>query len=88
MSIRVEHLQKSFGTFRALKETIAGLSTGGWLPWGRPAAAKTPCCRIIAGAGDGGQQSCVALDGGCFRHHVRERQVGFVFQHYPRCSGT
>ena len=83
MSIRVQHIVKHFGRFVALDDVTLDFPTGqlvGLL--GPSGCGKTTLLRIIAGleSADGGQ---VFLDGeDASNAHVRERQVGFVFQHY------
>ena len=83
MSIRVEHLQKSFGTFQALKDVSLDFPTGELVALlGPSGCGKTTLLRIIAGleTADSGR---VWLDGDdASDTHVRERQVGFVVQHY------
>lgn len=83
MSIRVQNIVKRFGDFVALDHVTLDFPTGelvGLL--GPSGCGKTTLLRIIAGleSADRGQ---VFLDGGdASSAHVRERQVGFVFQHY------
>ncbi|MCC8986402.1 MAG: sulfate ABC transporter ATP-binding protein [Candidatus Contendobacter sp.] len=83
MSIHVENIAKRFGRFVALDHVTLDFPTGelvGLL--GPSGCGKTTLLRIIAGleSADGGQ---VLLDGeNASDAHVRERQVGFVFQHY------
>jgi sulfate transport system ATP-binding protein len=83
MSIRVKNIVKNFGQFVALDHVTLDFPTGelvGLL--GPSGCGKTTLLRIIAGleSADDGQ---VFLDGeDASDAHVRERQVGFVFQHY------
>jgi sulfate transport system ATP-binding protein len=82
MSIQVKNIRKQFGSFTALKTSprFPHRRAGG--PAGPSGCGKTTLLRIIAGleSADGGQ---VLLDGeDASDTHVRERQVGFVFQHY------
>ena len=83
MSIRVQNIVKRFGNFVALDDVTLDFPQGqlvGLL--GPSGCGKTTLLRIIAGleSADGGQ---VFLDGeDASTAHVRERQVGFVFQHY------
>jgi len=83
MSIRVQNIIKQFGSFVALDDVTLDFPTGklvGLL--GPSGCGKTTLLRIIAGleSADRGQ---VFLDGAdASNAHVRERQVGFVFQHY------
>lgn len=83
MSIHVQNIAKRFGRFVALDDVTLDFPTGelvGLL--GPSGCGKTTLLRIIAGleSADSGQ---VFLDGeDASDAHVRERQVGFVFQHY------
>jgi sulfate/thiosulfate transport system ATP-binding protein len=83
MSIRVENIVKTFGDFTA----IGGLSLD--FPRGELTAllgpsgcGKTTLLRIIAGL-ESADSGTILLEGeDATAKHVRERQVGFVFQHY------
>ncbi|MBB4844660.1 sulfate transport system ATP-binding protein [Paucibacter oligotrophus] len=83
MSIQVRHINKSFGAFTALGDVSLDFPTGELVALlGPSGCGKTTLLRIIAGleTADRGQ---VLLDGeDASDTHVRERQVGFVFQHY------
>ena len=83
MSIEVKNIVKSFGDFRALDDVSLEFPTGKLVALlGPSGCGKTTLLRIIAGLefADGGN---VFLDGeNASDRHVRERQVGFVFQHY------
>lgn len=83
MSIEVKHIHKRFGDFVALDNVSLAFPQGELTALlGPSGCGKTTLLRIIAGLEqpDGGQ---VFLDGeDASGHHVRERQVGFVFQHY------
>ncbi|HEY6898934.1 MAG TPA: sulfate ABC transporter ATP-binding protein [Rhodocyclaceae bacterium] len=83
MSIQVQNIQKRFGDFVAL-DNVSHDFAGGELTalLGPSGCGKTTLLRIIAGleSADGGR---VLLEGeDASDTHVRERQVGFVFQHY------
>jgi len=83
MSIQVKNIHKSFGAFTALGDVSLDFPTGELVALlGPSGCGKTTLLRIIAGleTADSGQ---VLLDGeDASDTHVRERQVGFVFQHY------
>ena len=83
MSIAVKQLNKRFGQFQALNNVSLDFPAGELTALlGPSGCGKTTLLRIIAGLehADSGQ---VLLDGeDATVKHVRERQVGFVFQHY------
>jgi sulfate transport system ATP-binding protein len=83
MSIQVRNIHKAFGDFVALGDISLDFPTGELVALlGPSGCGKTTLLRIIAGleTADRGQ---VLLDGeDASDTHVRERQVGFVFQHY------
>lgn len=83
MSIAIDHISKSFGSFRALDDVSLDLPRGELVALlGPSGCGKTTLLRIIAGleTADTGR---ILIDGeDATAKHVRERQVGFVFQHY------
>jgi sulfate/thiosulfate transport system ATP-binding protein len=83
MAIEVRNIQKRFGSFVALDNVSLNFPQGELTALlGPSGCGKTTLLRIIAGLEhpDSGQ---VFLDGeDASARHVRERQVGFVFQHY------
>ncbi|HEY6774111.1 MAG TPA: sulfate ABC transporter ATP-binding protein [Oxalicibacterium sp.] len=83
MSIEVRNIHKQFGSFVALNDVSLSFPAGELTALlGPSGCGKTTLLRIIAGLEqpDNGQ---VLLDGqDASARHVRERQVGFVFQHY------
>ncbi|HEX5998469.1 MAG TPA: sulfate ABC transporter ATP-binding protein [Hyphomicrobiaceae bacterium] len=83
MSIEVKGIRKTFGQFVALEDISLAFPTGELNALlGPSGCGKTTLLRIIAGLefADDGQ---VLFDGhDASERDVRERQVGFVFQHY------
>lgn len=83
MSIEVRNIHKHFGNFAALRDVSLRFPAGKLTALlGPSGCGKTTLLRIIAGLEqpDAGQ---IILNGtDASRWDVRERQVGFVFQHY------
>ena len=83
MGIRVENLVKSFGSTRVVNDVSFEVRPGELVALlGPSGGGKSTVLRMIAGleTADRGQ---VWLDGERVDHlHARDRQVGFVFQHY------
>ena len=83
MSIQVKNIEKHFGAFHALNNISLDFPDGQLVALlGPSGCGKTTLLRIIAGleSADSGQ---VILEGeDATNVHVREREVGFVFQHY------
>jgi sulfate/thiosulfate transport system ATP-binding protein len=83
MTIAVKNINKRFGNFVALNNVSLDFPAGELTALlGPSGCGKTTLLRCIAGLEhpDSGQ---VLLDGqDASERHVRERQVGFVFQHY------
>lgn len=83
MSIDVSHINKRFGAFQALKDINLNIQSGELVALlGPSGCGKTTLLRIIAGleTPDTGSISFHGED--VSRREVRERNVGFVFQHY------
>jgi sulfate transport system ATP-binding protein len=83
MTIEVKNIRKQFGQFVALDDVSLQFPAGELTALlGPSGCGKTTLLRIIAGLEhpDSGQVLLDAEDASA--RHVRERQVGFVFQHY------
>jgi sulfate transport system ATP-binding protein len=83
MSIEVRGIRKTFGRFVALEDISLDFPTGELVALlGPSGCGKTTLLRIIAGL-ERADLGRVLFDGHDASHRdVRERQVGFVFQHY------
>ncbi len=83
MSIQIRNIHKSFGEFTALGDVSLDVPSGELVALlGPSGCGKTTLLRIIAGL-ETADRGHVLLDGDdASETHVRERQVGFVFQHY------
>jgi sulfate/thiosulfate transport system ATP-binding protein len=83
MSIEARNISRRFGSFTALKDVSLHVETGDLVALlGPSGSGKTTLLRIIAGLDvpDGGTVLLHGHDATAQR--VRERRVGFVFQHY------
>lgn len=83
MSIRVDGITKRFGAFTALEDVRLDFPNGQLVALlGPSGCGKTTLLRIIAGL-ETADRGRILFDGAdASDRHVRERQVGFVFQHY------
>ena len=83
MSIDVKDIHKSFGNFKALDGVSLTLPKGELIALlGPSGCGKTTLLRIIAGLENADYGSVRLAGADATSKHVRERQVGFVFQHY------
>lgn len=85
MSIKAEHITKSFGTFKALDDVSLIIPSNKLVAiLGPSGSGKTTLLRIIAGLEqpDRGNGAIYFNDEDVVDSKVTDRQVGFVFQHY------
>lgn len=83
MSIRIEQLNKHYGSFHALKNIDLNVAQGSLtVLLGPSGCGKTTLLRIIAGLEGIGSGRILFGGEDVTRTGVRERQVGFMFQHY------
>src|ERR1700684_292772 len=83
MSIEVQHIRKTYGTFEALQDVSLRIETGELVALlGPSGSGKTTLLRIIAGL-DLPDSGTIRLNNeDATKYTARDRQVGFVFQHY------
>jgi sulfate transport system ATP-binding protein len=83
MSITVQNISKRFGSFTALDNVSLDVPSGGLLALlGPSGSGKTTLLRIIAGLEVPDEGIILYGDEEVTHRSVRERNVGFVFQHY------
>lgn len=83
MSIKIEHLNKTFGSFEALRDISLDIPDGKLTALlGPSGSGKTTLLRIIAGLENASDGRILFGDRDISRLPVKERNVGFVFQHY------
>ena len=83
MSIEIRNVSKRFGAFQALNDINLDIHSGELVALlGPSGCGKTTLLRIIAGL-ESPDQGSIAFHGeDVSGHDVRDRNVGFVFQHY------
>jgi sulfate/thiosulfate transport system ATP-binding protein len=83
MSIEAKNITKIFGQYTALKDVSLHVETGELIALlGPSGSGKTTLLRIIAGL-EFADEGSIQFHGEEATHvHARERNVGFVFQHY------
>ena len=83
MSIEIENINKQFGEFTALGNVSLSIPSGELVALlGPSGCGKTTLLRIIAGLETPDKGRILFNGEDTTQSHVRERRVGFVFQHY------
>ena len=83
MSIEIRNISKQFGDFQALRDVSLDIQSGELIALlGPSGCGKTTLLRIIAGLETPDVGSIHFSGEDTTDVHVRERNVGFVFQHY------
>ena len=83
MSIEIRNVSKQFGDFQALRSVNLDIASGELVALlGPSGCGKTTLLRIIAGLETADVGNILFSGEDTTTKHVRERGVGFVFQHY------
>ena len=83
MSIEIQNINKQFGSFTALNDINLSVPSGELVALlGPSGSGKTTLLRIIAGLETPDSGTILFNGQDTTLSHVRERKVGFVFQHY------
>ncbi|HEY6008475.1 MAG TPA: sulfate ABC transporter ATP-binding protein, partial [Geobacteraceae bacterium] len=83
MSIEIRNVTKQFGSFDALRDVSLIIPDGQLVALlGPSGCGKTTLLRVIAGLESPDSGTLLFHGEEATDRHVRERQVGFVFQHY------
>ena len=83
MSIEIDHIRKTYGTFEALQDVSLRIEKGELVALlGPSGSGKTTLLRIIAGLDVPDSGTIRLNDEDATNSTARDRQVGFVFQHY------
>lgn len=83
MSIEIRNVKKNFGSFSALNDVSLDVPSGELVALlGPSGCGKTTLLRIIAGLETPDSGNILFHGSDATERQVREREVGFVFQHY------
>lgn len=83
MSIQINNISKVYGSFKALDQINFDIQTGELVALlGPSGSGKTSLLRIIAGL-ETADEGSILIDGeNITQASIRDRKIGFVFQHY------